>query len=473
MADATFETPDLTTFARLDTLGLQVTGQFPEPDCAVLVCRVADGDQICRRCGEQGRPRDSTTRRLAHEAFGWRPTVLLVTVRRYRCGLAWRQDTSAAAEPRARLSRGGLRRPGGVAACDVILDRFHLVALANRAVTDHRRELAWTNRGRRGRKVDPEWAQTQPFAARRRTPDQGGVGEDEPGDEDRRPTRLPAEVLAGKELLRNLLTLAGTDPDWALVWRRLTDFQIFCADHIQIQQIRRLTQPPTTGGPGIIEGIFTGISNGRSEGYNRIVKHIGRIAFGSRNPTNQKRRIRFACTGASGRVTTTLKPCLRMKTRNDACSLHGAPPAIDAGPDVGDPQAQLGGGAFIVGDPRPVDLPRPGRRPARAAPGGPPGRRTLPVRHQRRGSRRSVPVTARWRWTGPFVVEKEGRSVLVKHRQDSAGVARHHRPCRCHRGVVIICRSAWAADQSATGSVPGAVRPVSSRARFSESSCMT
>lgn len=40
----------------------------------------------------------------------------------------------------------------------VILDRFHLVALANRTVADDRRELAWTNRGRRGRKVDPEWA---------------------------------------------------------------------------------------------------------------------------------------------------------------------------------------------------------------------------------------------------------------------------------------------------------------------------
>ena len=67
----------------------------------------------------------------------------------------------------------------------VILDRFHLVALANRAVTDYRRELAWTNRGRRGRKVDPEWARAQPAAARRRNPDQGGVGEDAPGHEDR------------------------------------------------------------------------------------------------------------------------------------------------------------------------------------------------------------------------------------------------------------------------------------------------
>ena len=46
------------------------------------------------------------------EPFGSRPTTLLVTVRRYRCigcGHVWRQDTTAAAEPRAKLSRGGLR----------------------------------------------------------------------------------------------------------------------------------------------------------------------------------------------------------------------------------------------------------------------------------------------------------------------------------------------------------------------------
>jgi transposase len=112
MADSTFQAPDLTTFARLDTLGLQVTGQFLEPDRAVLACRVLDHDATCGRCGQHGRLRDSTTRRLAHEPFGWRPTILLVTVRRYRCescGHVWRQDTSKAAQPRARLSRGGLR----------------------------------------------------------------------------------------------------------------------------------------------------------------------------------------------------------------------------------------------------------------------------------------------------------------------------------------------------------------------------
>jgi transposase len=104
--------PDLTTFCRLDELGLEVTGQRLDPDRAVLACRVIEPDQWCRRCGCEGVPRDTVVRRLAHEPLGWRPTVLEVVVRRYRCsgcGHVWRQDTSAAAEPRAKLSRRGLR----------------------------------------------------------------------------------------------------------------------------------------------------------------------------------------------------------------------------------------------------------------------------------------------------------------------------------------------------------------------------
>jgi transposase len=110
--DAGFSCPDLTTFCRLEELGLQAVGQRLEPDRAVLACRVLEPDQWCRRCGCEGVPRDSVTRRLAHEPLGWRPTTLVVTIRRYRCagcGHVWRQDTSRAAEPRAKLSRRGLR----------------------------------------------------------------------------------------------------------------------------------------------------------------------------------------------------------------------------------------------------------------------------------------------------------------------------------------------------------------------------
>ena len=111
MPDATFARPDLTTFARLDELGLEVVGQRVEPGRAVLACRVVEPDQWCRRCGCEGAVRDSVVRRLAHEPFGWRPTTLEVRVRRYRCtgcGHVWRQDATAAAEPRSKLSRGAL-----------------------------------------------------------------------------------------------------------------------------------------------------------------------------------------------------------------------------------------------------------------------------------------------------------------------------------------------------------------------------
>jgi hypothetical protein len=102
MPDATFERPDLSKFCRLDELGLRVVGQRLEADRVVLACRAGEGglDRWCRRCGAEAAVRDTVTRRLAHEPFGWRPTTLLVTIRRYRCtGCArvWRQDISRAA----------------------------------------------------------------------------------------------------------------------------------------------------------------------------------------------------------------------------------------------------------------------------------------------------------------------------------------------------------------------------------------
>ncbi|AZZ55755.1 ISL3 family transposase [Rathayibacter iranicus] len=112
MSHATFDDPDLTTFCRLDELGLRVVGQHLAPDWAVLECRVVDPDPWCVKCGAEGVPRDTVTRRLAHEPFGWRPTTLLVRVRRYACtgcGRIWRQDITKAAPARAKISRRGVR----------------------------------------------------------------------------------------------------------------------------------------------------------------------------------------------------------------------------------------------------------------------------------------------------------------------------------------------------------------------------
>ncbi|WOO97414.1 ISL3 family transposase [Micrococcus terreus] len=112
MFNATFDDCDLTKFCRLEELGLEATGQRLEPGRAVLACRVVEPDDWCHRCGSQGTPRDTVIRRLAHEPFGFRPTTLHISVRRYRCGdcaHVWRRDTTAAAEPKAKISRRALR----------------------------------------------------------------------------------------------------------------------------------------------------------------------------------------------------------------------------------------------------------------------------------------------------------------------------------------------------------------------------
>jgi hypothetical protein len=66
MSDATFADPDLTTFARLEGLGLQVIGQHFSPDRAAVACRVVEPDDWCHRCGCQGVARDTVTRELGH-----------------------------------------------------------------------------------------------------------------------------------------------------------------------------------------------------------------------------------------------------------------------------------------------------------------------------------------------------------------------------------------------------------------------
>ena len=71
-------------------------------------------------------------------------------------------------------------------------------------------------------------------------------------------------------------------------------------------EIHRLATTVETWWPAIEAAILTGHSNARSEGYNRLAKHEGRNAFGFRNPTNQRRRIRWACTRQHRQVPATI-----------------------------------------------------------------------------------------------------------------------------------------------------------------------
>ncbi|MCK3771291.1 ISL3 family transposase [Microbacterium aerolatum] len=155
MFHATFAAPDLTTFCRLDDLGLEAVGQFLDRERAVIECRVIEPDPWCRKCGAEGVVRDTVARQLAHEPFGHRPTTLLVRVRRYRCDhcrRTWRQDMSKAAAPRAKISRGGL----GWALEAIVVDHLTVSrAAAGLGVSWHTANTAILAEGKRRLIDDP------------------------------------------------------------------------------------------------------------------------------------------------------------------------------------------------------------------------------------------------------------------------------------------------------------------------------
>ena len=115
MPNTIFDRPDLSAFARLDGQGLEVTDQRIEADRAVLARRITGEDRWCRRCGCQGICRGTVVRCLAHEPCGWRPTILHVSVRRYR-----RPDVCSRVAPRHEPSspatRQALARSGALGA---------------------------------------------------------------------------------------------------------------------------------------------------------------------------------------------------------------------------------------------------------------------------------------------------------------------------------------------------------------------
>jgi len=183
----------------------------------------------------------------------------------------------------------------------LIVDRFHLVKRANQTVEAVRRRVTWDSRGRRGRKADPEWLNRRRLlrGAERLTDTQrdrlvAALAAADPG----------GDILAAwiaKELLRDVLACTATGGMRYDIAAALYRFYAFCAA-TKVPEIHDLAQTIETWQQPMLLAITTGLTNARSEGYNRIVKHIGRVAFGFRNPDNQRRRVRWACTRQSRRA---------------------------------------------------------------------------------------------------------------------------------------------------------------------------
>jgi hypothetical protein len=160
----------------------------------------------------------------------------------------------------------------------LVVDHFHLVALANDALTKVRRRVTWDLRDRRGRRIDPEWANRRRLLrARERLSDKSFakmwntiVSEDN--------TSQILSAWIAKEELRTLLSTVRIGGDPHLTRHRLHRFLAWCIDS-QIPELLTLAATIDTWWPEINAFVQTGITNARTEGYNRLVKQVKRGGF--------------------------------------------------------------------------------------------------------------------------------------------------------------------------------------------------
>jgi transposase len=140
-------------------------------------------------------------------------------------------------------------------------------------------------------------------------------------DRDRYGQEIAAAWIA-KEKLRDVLLRArvtGSVPCERRVRDRLFSFYDWCARHDDIPELATLAATISRWEDEITAAVITGVTNATSESLNRLVKLEARLAYGFRNPLNQRRRVRIACNRGYRRQSPTA-------TRNRTRKVTGRKP---------------------------------------------------------------------------------------------------------------------------------------------------
>jgi hypothetical protein len=237
----------------------------------------------------QGRTADDTAYWLAGATPAWRDAVRVVCI-----------DLCS-------IYASAVRRmlPHAVLTADL----FHVVQLAVKAVGDVRRRVVRARYGRRGRSGDPEYGIKNLLVRNLEhlSPAQYAKTIDTL-DRDRYGQEVAAAWIA-KEKLRDALNLrarvTGSTPCERQVRDRLFAFYDWCAQHDDIPELLTLARTISRWEDEITAAVLTGITNATSESLNRLAKLEARQAYGFRNPLNQRRRVRIACTRGYRRRSRT------------------------------------------------------------------------------------------------------------------------------------------------------------------------
>ncbi len=194
----------------------------------------------------------------------------------------------------------------------LVVDHWHLHRLANLMVTQVRQRVTQQVHGHRGRASNDSWAYRRLLlrGARHLTDKQWRRLRTLFTTDD--PTGQLQAACAGKELLRQLLdALPAVDGPLVVdprrnptassrrsspslrpyeVRARLRRFYALAAE-ADVPELERLAATVETWWPAIQAYLRLRVTNARTEGYNRRIKQIKRVACGFRNQSSYQRRI--------------------------------------------------------------------------------------------------------------------------------------------------------------------------------------
>jgi transposase len=197
---------------------------------------------------------------------------------------AWRDAVEVVAIDPSAAFRKAIREQLPRAAVSV--DHFHLVKLGNDALTKVRQRLTRQINDRRGRLVDPSWANRHLLLRGADTLSGKGWNRLEKTFRSDDPTGHLEAAWGIKERLRMLLR--STCLNQAQHNRMILGAHVVAAN---IPEMNTLWDTINAWWPEIEVLIVTGVTNARTEAANTTIKHIKRTGRGFRNPANYKTRI--------------------------------------------------------------------------------------------------------------------------------------------------------------------------------------
>jgi transposase len=216
---------------------------------------------------------------------------------------AWRDAVQVVAIDMCTIFASAVRRM--LPDARIAVDLFHVVQLAVKTTGDVRRRAIRELYGRRGKAGDPEYGiksllnrnvenlSPEQFEKVIETLDATAPGQQ------------IAIAWIAKEKLRDALRLrarvTGSTPCERQVRDKLFAFYDWCAQHEDTPELQTLAGTIARWENEIVTAVLTGVTNATAESLNRLAKLEARHAYGFRNPANQRRRVRIACTRGTRR----------------------------------------------------------------------------------------------------------------------------------------------------------------------------